>query len=310
MREFNAMLLLSLALALLPAAPECFAQTDSPEPAAPRGGPGDAAAAGRKMKSAEAALARGDKDGALRLATEAVDADPANPACYAARAAVHSARRDYDKAVADYDKLIELVPGSATAYQRRGEDHFRLGNFKQSVADFDKVVQLQPDRDAHHWQRGISLYYAGEFKRGAEQFERHQTVNPDDVENAAWHFLCVSRLSGVEKARHSLIPVSGDARVPMAQVQKLFAGEATPADVLAAAKTGDPPPEQLRSRLFYAHLYIGLHHEAAGRADAAKEHILLAAEKYADDDYMGDVARVHAAVLDKPDRPPAGKPAR
>ena len=199
--------------------------------------------------------------------------------------------------MADFDKVIELSPKSAAAYQRRGENHFRLGKFKQSVADFDKVIELQPDREPYHWQRGISLYYAGEFERGAKQFETHKSVNPDDVENAAWHYLCVARTTGVDKAREALIPVPGDARVPMAQVQKLFAGKATPEDVMAAARKAGAGPAEQRGPLFYAHLYLGLYHEAAGRADAAREHLLLAAEKYADDDYMGDVARVHAAVL-------------
>src|SRR5206468_11707187 len=132
----------------------------------------------------------------------------------------------------------------------------RLGKFKQSVADFDKVIELDPAREAYHWQRGISLYYAGEFERGRKQFELHKTVNPDDVENAAWHFLCAAHLSGVQKARQSLIPVTGDARVPMAQLQALFAGKAKPDEVLAAAKAGEPAPNVLRPRLFYAHVCI------------------------------------------------------
>ena len=233
----------------------------------------------------------------VRRATEAIAAKPDDPARYAARAAAYERRRDFAKAVADYDKVIELSPKLAAAYQRRGEGHFRLGNFKQSVADFDKVIELQPDREPYHWQRGISLYYAGEFERGAAQFEKHKAVNPDDVENAAWHYLCVARVKGAEKAREALIPVGGDERVPMAEVQKLFAGKATPEEVLAAAKKVGPGGVEARGPLFYAHLYLGLYHEAAGRADLAKQHILLAAEKYADDDYMGDVARVHASVI-------------
>jgi lipoprotein NlpI len=212
-------------------------------------------------------------------------------------------RRRLEAAVAESTRAIEHNPRDAAAYQRRGEDNFRLGKFKESVADFDKVIALDPKREPYHWQRGISLYYAGEFERGREQFEKHRTVNPDDVENAAWHYLCVARAEGVEKARESLIPVSGDDRVPMAQVQALFAGKATPDDVLAVARAGNPPEAQLRRRLFYAHLYIGLYREAAEDAGAAREHILLAAEKFAGDDYMGDVARVHAAVLNSRERP-------
>jgi lipoprotein NlpI len=230
--------------------------------------------------------------------SSAAPADGAkDAAAYAARAAAYDARKEFDKAIVEYTKMVELSPRDARAYQGRGEDYFRLGKFKESVADFDKVIELEPDREPYHWQRGIALYYAGEFERGARQFEKHKTVNPDDVENAAWHYLCVARVSGVEKAKQVLIPVSGDARVPMAQVQLLFAGKATPDDVLGAAKAGNPSEAELRRRLFYAHLYIGLHHEAAGNAAGAREQVVLAAEKYADDDYMGDVARVHAALV-------------
>ncbi|HWE92605.1 MAG TPA: tetratricopeptide repeat protein [Tepidisphaeraceae bacterium] len=209
-----------------------------------------------------------------------------------------------DDAIARATKAVEANPKDARTYQRRGEEFFRTGRFAESVADFDKVIELRPDQAPYLWQRGISLYYAGEFQKGAKQFELHKTVNPDDVENAAWHFLCVARMSGVEKARKVLIPIQGDTRVPMTQIHALFAGKATADDVLKAATAGDPAEAELNSRLFYAHLYIGLYEEAAGHAAAAKEHILLAAEKYSGDDYMGDVARAHAAVLKSG---PAGK---
>src|SRR5438105_1745593 len=84
----------------------------------------------------------------------------------------------------------------------------------------------------------------------------------DDVENAAWHFLCVARLSGLAKARASLLPITNDSRVPMMQIYALFAGKAKPDDVLAAAKAGTPTAAQLRRQLFYANLYLGLYYEA------------------------------------------------
>jgi len=240
-----------------------------------------------------------NEDASMNLRIVAVSLVMLSTAAAPAAPGDNATRDRLEAAVAESTRVIERSPRNVAAYQRRGEEYFRLGKFKESVADFDKVIELEPDREPYHWQRGISLYYAGEFERGARQFEKHKTVNPDDVENAAWHFLCVARTSGVDKARQVLIPVSGDARVPMAQVQLLFAGKATPDDVLSAAKAGHPDEGELRRRLFYAHLYIGLYHEAAGNAGAAKEHVLLAAEKYAGDDYMGDVARVHAAQMKK-----------
>ena len=207
--------------------------------------------------------------------------------------------RDYAKAVADYDAGLKLNTNAPIAYQRRGEAHFRLGHFKESIADFDRFIELVPAQAPQHWQRGIALYYAGRYEDGRKQFELHQTVNPRDVENAVWHFLCVARASGAEKARAALIPIDGDARVPMAQVHALFAGKAKPEDVLAAARAGEPPPDRLDNQLFYAHLYLGLYFEAMGDARLAREHVFKAATGFKADHYMGDVARVHAQVLRK-----------
>ncbi|HEY0457230.1 MAG TPA: hypothetical protein VGE41_12740, partial [Verrucomicrobiae bacterium] len=167
------------------------------------------------------------------------------------------------------------------------------------VKDFDKYLDLVPGQRPYHWQRGISCYYAGLYEEGRKQFVLHQTVNKHDVENAAWHFLCVARLSGVEKARAALIPIQGDQRVPMAQVHALFAGTAKTDDVLDAARAGNPSPARLKEQLFYANLYLGLYYEATGDQAKARTHIEKAAADYLTEGYMGEVARVHAATFSK-----------
>ena len=254
------------------------------------------------LRSTEAALKSGKPAEAIALAGQILAVNPQDFRALLLRASAHEQSRDYAKAVPDYDAVLKLNTNAAMAYQRRGEAHFRLGHFKESIADFDKLIELMPAQAPQHWQRGIALYYAGRFEDGRKQFELHQTVNTRDVENAVWHFLCVARASGAEKARAALIPIEGDARVPMAQVHALFAAKAKPEDVLAAAKAGDPPPDRLDNQLFYAHLYLGLYFEAIGDNKLAREHIFKAATDFKADHYMGDVARVHAQVLRKQQR--------
>ena len=155
--------------------------------------------------------------------------------------------------------------------------------------------ELAPKLVPQNWQRGIALYYAGRFKDGRLQFESHQTHNPQDVENAAWHFLCTAREQGIEAARKSLIPIERDTRVPMREIQSLFAGKMSEQDVLKAAdKAGDK--ETRREQQFYAHLYLGLYFEAM--QDLAKRdlHVRKAAELSEKDDYMGIVARIHSEI--------------
>ncbi len=184
---------------------------------------------------------------------------------------------------------------TASDWMEAGVDAFFEARIAGAVTAFDKVVELAPQAKPQLWQRGLALYYAGSYQDGREQFEVHQTVNTDDVENAAWHFLCVARLEGVEAARKALIPIQGDARVPMSQVHDLFAGTGSVEAVLAAAGEGDDSPRR-RNHLCYAHLYLGLYFEALGDDAKAKDHILKAATDYEMDHYMGKTAVTHAKV--------------
>ena len=115
----------------------------------------------------------------------------------------------------------EPDPGNdATALYQRGEQRFFEGRLKQAVADWDREIALQPARGPHHWQRGLALYYLKAYDEGAAQFTSHQKVNGNDVENAAWHFICIVRGTGgsVAKARQQLIPIDGDLRIPMKEI--------------------------------------------------------------------------------------------
>ena len=168
---------------------------------------------------------------------------------------------------------------------------FANQDIRESAAGFDKLVALVPDVAPRLWQRGIVLYYAGRYDDCRAQFESHRLVNPNDVENAAWHFLCVARADSPEEARAALLPVGPDPRIPMQEVYGILSGSQTAEDVMAA--TGGRPSAE-----FYAHLYLGLYAEALGDSRDAMEHIRAAAlDTYAQTGgFMHTVARVHLAL--------------
>ena len=176
----------------------------------------------------------------------------------------------------------------------RAVSDFVSGRIAESVAGFDNVARLAPRSAAELWQRGIALYYAGRYSECRAQFEAHRLVNPNDVENAAWHFLCVARAESLGEARAALLPVGPDARVPMSQIYAMLRDTLRPENVLAAA--GDRP-----EAVFYAHLYLGLYFEALGNKAQALEHITeAAADRYGPvGGYMHAVARVHLGILQR-----------
>lgn len=245
------------------------------------------------------ALDQGARDKALALANQAVKLGPQSPQAYLVRGLVHDFSRRSKDAVTDFDKAIQLDPKAAEAYDHRGSAHFKLGNIKGSLADFDSYLKLKPDKKPGHWRRGITCYYAGQFEEGYKQFAAYEKVDTNDVENAVWHYLCLARVGGAAKARAALLKIGKDRRIPLMEVYDLFAGKAKPEDVLKAANAGKPSPQQLKGRLFYAHLYLGLWYESEGDAKKSLEHMTKAAGEFGNEQYMGDVARVHVQLRGK-----------
>ena len=185
---------------------------------------------------------------------------------------------------------VPLVAQEPQAVFDRAVADFEAGRVVESAAGFDALVKLLPAAAPELWQRGIALYYAGRYQDCRAQFESHRTVNPNDVENAVWHFLCVARAESPEKARAAILPVGPDSRVPMRQVYEMFRGTLSPDRVLAAA--GARPSGE-----FFAHLYVGLYYEALRDKRALEQIRIAAADRYADaGGYMHTVAKVHLLV--------------
>lgn len=197
--------------------------------------------------------------------------------------------------------MVALAVGSQTPGQvlDTAIADFRAGRIREAVAGFDRVASALPEQAPQLWQRGIALYYAGRFDACRLQFESHRLVNPADVENAAWHFLCVAKAESPAAATAKMLPVGPDRREPMREIDQMFRGELRPAEVLAVAG-GSASAE------FYAHLYVGLYLEATGEPARGLNEIRIAASDrfVAVGGYMHDVARVHVSVKPPP-RPAA-----
>jgi len=179
---------------------------------------------------------------------------------------------------------------TADAYTSRGMQRFRENDIAGSLRDFDRAAELEPANAPHLWQRGISHYYAGRYRDGRQQFESHKAVNPHDVENATWHFICVARQHDLAAARKALIAIDTkrDTRVPLAEVYEFYAGRGTADEVLKAAEAAGTVTARM-----YAHLYLGLFYEATGDAEKAEQHIRRSAAQKLIGHYMREVARIH-----------------
>lgn len=181
------------------------------------------------------------------------------------------------------------------ALLERGIDAFLAGRVEESVTLFDRVAKEAPSVAPELWQRGIALYYVGRYADCRRQFESHRTVNPNDVENPAWHFLCVAKLESPARAKAALLPVGPDQRSPMREVYQMFQGTLPPEKVLEAGGQGG-------SSQFFAELYVGLYYDALGNDTLALQHLTRAASENFSrvaGGYMPRVAQLHPRLRKK-----------
>ncbi len=252
-----------------------------------------------QIREAQRALKEGNSKTVREIADKVLKDNPKSEQALFLRGEAYAMEREHDKAIADFNKVIEMKKDFLLAVDRRGGEYFKQGKVKESIADFDTYIKAVPKSEESHWRRGISYYYADKYKEGAAQFELGKKVYGDDVENAFWHYLCLVKIEGVEKSRKQLLDIGKDRRPGFMTILKMIQGKAKPEDVLADIEKQKLDKEDLNEALFYAHLYIGLNHEAEGNAVKSLEHITIAVDKHKISHYMWDVANVHKKLRTK-----------
>lgn len=248
------------------------------------------------------ALVEKKYDKARALATRMIAENPQLAAPLWFRAKIALDLEQFSLAIPDLEAAIKMEsPPNGYSINYLGQARYQSGQLKEALADFDRAIKLNPELEAGHWQRWIVYYDLGQWENGRKQFEQYQGVDDNDVENVVWRAMCMARdpQLGWAKAAADLWKVKHDRRVPLMVVHQLFADKATEADVMKAVDEGDPGEEELLSRRFYAHLYLGLYHEVRGNKPEALKHLELASGKYKLPGYMAEVARVHVGLLKK-----------
>ena len=200
-----------------------------------------------------------------------------------------------DEALAAVDEITERFPDEPAGTLLAADIYLRFGKPEKAVPLWESFVERNPGAMAGLWQRGIALYFVGEYEKGVEQFEKHRVVNPNDVENAAWHFLCVAKSESFDKARELVLPAPNDPRIPMMEVQQMLKSGNTQA-VIDRMNLVPADSERRGSAEFYGNFYLGLYADAQGDQEQALE-LMSKAAKNAPGHYMGDVARVYADYL-------------
>lgn len=215
-------------------------------------------------------------------------------------------QQKYDEAAALAADVGKTFTDNAELQQDAACLLFLSGKVEESLPLFDRANELSPRLRPHNWQRGCALGCAGKFAEGAAQFKLHHDVNPNDVENSAWYYLCLAKSKSKEEADKAVIPSGGDPRPPMMEVLKMLKGSISPEELLTTIKSESYDGPAGKTAKFYGFLYVGLYYDSIGeesKAMQALDDCLAVSEP----DYMGRTARHYRSLRFPPPKSEAIK---
>ncbi|MGV3483294.1 MAG: tetratricopeptide repeat protein [Planctomycetaceae bacterium] len=194
------------------------------------------------------------------------------------------------------DRLLLHYANDRGAIRLAGDLYLRCGKINSAIKQFERYLDLVPEDRPELWQYGVALALANRYDEGRKLFELHRVANPNDVENAAWHFLCVAKIAGLKDAKKLILPAPDDRRVPMNEIRRLLI-DGDEQRVWDAVNQLPEDSAARREATFYANLYLGLYADAQNNSTKAKR-LVGEAAKVEQINYMTDVARVYLMEIE------------
>ena len=253
------------------------------------------------------AYAGADDDRAIADFGRAIELDPKLAVAYIDRGLAYSRKRDFDRAIADYDRSIAIDGNNAVTYAFRGDayrssgfpargiaDYDRaialnpkyasaygkrasalrdLGDFVQAIADYSQAIILDPKYAGAYYGRGLAKIYVGASPDAAADLALSVQLNPKFPYGELW--LEIANMRGKLPSRLKQATEQIDMSKWPAPVIRLYLGELSPEEVLAAA--ADPDATKNRGQTCEANFYTGELALQNGNKDEAARLFRLAA---------------------------------
>ncbi|MEE9604824.1 MAG: FecR domain-containing protein, partial [Candidatus Scalindua sp.] len=118
------------------------------------------------------ALAKNDKEVALKLAKEAVDKDKSSATALIALSYAQQANFDLDEALASLREAVELQSGNALAWARLGELWLSKGYLNKALKAAKEAVALNPNLARTQTVLGFAYLTQIKIKKSKEAFEK------------------------------------------------------------------------------------------------------------------------------------------
>lgn len=196
--------------------------------------------------------AKSDLNRAVADYDAAIRRDPKYVAAYENRAAAYLVKGDLERAIADFSQSISLE-ANTSRYNSRGFAYVAKGDLDHAMADYSEAIRLDPKLQNSYINRGRAYLLGGSIAKALIDFKQANDLNPNDAYSALWLDLAERRNN--ISSRLSQYASKLDMKVWPAPIVRLFLGEITRLEVLAAAQ--DTNVKIARKQICETNFYAG-----------------------------------------------------
>ena len=136
------------------------------------------------LELAEARLAAGDPDGALRAVRDGQARSPKDARVFLAEARIWRSRRDRGRELAAYDKALPLLPSDARVRVEAGEVARDLGQGDRAARLLREAVDLDPSVGSYWNSLGMVLGGSGDLPGAERAFAQATERDPGNAQYA------------------------------------------------------------------------------------------------------------------------------
>jgi lipoprotein NlpI len=217
--------------------------------------------------------AKGDYGRAIADYNEAIRLDPKYSFAYNNLGNAHRANGDYDRAIANYNAAIRLDRKSVAAYYNRASAYYGKGDKDRAITDYSEAIRLDPKSAYAYRERGLAYLYSDRLTNALADVSQASKLDQKDGYNALWADIVGQRNNVPSRLAQATLKI--DMTAWPAPVIRMFLGQMTAADVLAAAD--DPDATKKKGQVCEANFYSGELALRAGEKDVATRLFRLAA---------------------------------
>ncbi|MGY8664721.1 tetratricopeptide repeat protein [Bradyrhizobium sp. UFLA05-109] len=183
-------------------------------------------------------IKKGSIDRAISDYDQAIGLDPSEKTAFVYRAAAYRAEHELNRAMADCERAVQLDPKDEFAYICRGATHMASADPGRAIAEFDRAIELNPKQGGAYRDRAMANFRTGSIAKSIADLDQASSLDPKNPYIALWRDIISRR--GNQPGRLADAASQVDMAKWPAPVIRLFLGEVTPKELLAAADDQDP----------------------------------------------------------------------